>query len=29
MLDFMVKNKKTLAIMQNSRLPDVSLTDNS
>jgi exopolyphosphatase/guanosine-5'-triphosphate,3'-diphosphate pyrophosphatase len=29
MLDFMVKNKKTLAIMQNSQLPDVSLTDNS
>ena len=29
MLDFMVKNKKTLAIMQNSQFPDVSLTDNS
>ena len=29
MLDFMVKNKKTLAIIQNSQLPDVSLTDNS
>ena len=29
MLDFMVKNKKTLAIMQNSQLPEVSLTDNS
>ena len=29
MLDFMVKNKKTLAIMQNNQLPDVSLTDNS
>ena len=28
MLDFMVKNKKTLGIMQNSALPDVSLTDN-
>ena len=28
MLDFMVKNKKTLAVMQNSELPDVSLTDN-
>lgn len=28
MLDFMVKNKKTLAIMQNSQLPDVSLTRN-
>lgn len=27
MLDFMVKNKKTLAIMQNSKLPNVSLTD--
>lgn len=26
MLDFMVKNKKTLAIMQQSKLPDVSLT---
>jgi exopolyphosphatase/guanosine-5'-triphosphate,3'-diphosphate pyrophosphatase len=29
MLDFMVKNKKTLAIMQNSQLPEISLTDNS
>jgi exopolyphosphatase/guanosine-5'-triphosphate,3'-diphosphate pyrophosphatase len=29
MLDFMVKNKKTLAIMQNSQFPDVSFTDNS
>jgi len=29
MLDFMVKNKKTLAIMQNNQLPEVSLTDNS
>lgn len=29
MLDFMVKNKKTLAIMQNSELPAVSLTKNS
>ncbi|PCI77755.1 MAG: hypothetical protein COB20_07535 [SAR86 cluster bacterium] len=29
MLDFMVKNKKTLAIMQNSQLPEVSLTGNS
>ena len=29
MLDFMVKNKKTLVIMQNSQLPDVSLSDNS
>ena len=29
MLDFMVKNKKTLMIMQNSQLPDVSLSDNS
>ncbi|MFT4816541.1 MAG: hypothetical protein ACJA1Q_001804 [Pseudohongiellaceae bacterium] len=28
MLDFMVKNKKTIAIMQHSQLPDVSLTDN-
>lgn len=28
MLDFMVKNKKTLAIMQDSQLPDVSLTKN-
>jgi exopolyphosphatase / guanosine-5'-triphosphate,3'-diphosphate pyrophosphatase len=28
MLDFMVKNKKTLAVMQNSQLPEVSLTDN-
>lgn len=28
MLDFMVKNKKTLAVMQNSKLPDVSLTDS-
>lgn len=28
MLDFMVKNKKTLAVMQNSELPDVSLTNN-
>lgn len=29
MLDFMVKNKKTLAAMQNSELPEVSLTRNS
>jgi exopolyphosphatase/pppGpp-phosphohydrolase len=29
MLDFMVKNKKTLGIMQNSELPEVNLTDNS
>lgn len=29
MLDFMVKNKKTLAIMQNSDLPEVSRTNNS
>ena len=29
MLDFILKNKKTLAIMQNNQLPDVSLTDNS
>ena len=29
MLDFMVKNKKTLGAMQNSQLPEVSLTDNS
>jgi hypothetical protein len=29
MLDFMVKNKKTLAIMQNSQLPEINLTDNS
>jgi exopolyphosphatase / guanosine-5'-triphosphate,3'-diphosphate pyrophosphatase len=28
MLDFMVKNKKTLAIMQNSKLPEVSFTEN-
>jgi len=28
MLDFMVKNKNTLAIMQNSHFPDVSLTGN-
>lgn len=28
MLDFMVKNKKTLAVMQNSDLPQVSLTKN-
>ncbi len=28
MLDFMAKNKKTLGIMQNSELPDISLTDN-
>jgi exopolyphosphatase/pppGpp-phosphohydrolase len=29
MLDFMVKNRKTLAIMQNSQLPEVSLTHSS
>lgn len=29
MLDFMVKNKKTLAVMQNSELPEVSLTKNT
>jgi len=29
MLDFMVKNEKTLAIMQNSQLPDVSSTHDS
>ena len=29
MLDFMVKNKKTLAVMQNSQLPEVSQTPNS
>lgn len=29
MLDFMVKNKKTLAAMQSSDLPQVSLTNNS
>jgi len=29
MLDFMVKNKKTLAVMQNSQLPEVSRTRNS
>lgn len=28
MLDFLVKNKKTLAIMQNSELPNVSVTDD-
>lgn len=28
MLDFMVKNKKTLAIMKNSQLPKVSLTQD-
>jgi exopolyphosphatase/pppGpp-phosphohydrolase len=27
MLDFMVKNKKTLAVMQSSDLPKVSLTN--
>ncbi|MBL4729453.1 MAG: hypothetical protein JKY40_09140 [Gammaproteobacteria bacterium] len=29
MLDFMVKNKKTLAVMQDSQLPQVSLINNS
>ena len=29
MLDFMVKNKKTLAVMQDCHLPEVSLTRNS
>tara|TARA_R110002073_G_scaffold205634_1_gene365442 strand:+ start:363 stop:1325 length:963 start_codon:yes stop_codon:yes gene_type:complete len=28
MLDFMAKNKKTIGIMKNSALPEVSLTDN-
>jgi len=28
MLDFMVKNKKTLVVMQNSQLSEVSLTRN-
>lgn len=28
MLDFMAEKKKTMAIMRNSELPDVSLTDN-